>query len=169
MSRSKIVLSTLLLLVVAAGCGYHLYGAGYLNESVTRVAVTVFENATAEGSVGVRFTNALIQEITSKTNTQVVADADRVLSGTVKSITLSDLSRSSATTVTARRVTAVVDVKLTDVNKDILWSVKGFSASETYSVVPAYNGMDEANKHAAVDAIAQRMAERLVNQMTNNF
>ncbi len=160
-----------MVVVVVAGCGYHLSKAGYVNGNLTRVAVTLFDNNTAEGTAGVCFTNELIREITAKTGTQVVDDADHVIAGTVTSITISDLSRSSVTTVMARQVTAMVDVKLTDANGDILWAVTGCSANETYSVASraSDNGVDEASKRAAVNRIAQRVAERLVNQMTLNF
>lgn len=158
------------MVVAAAGCGYRLAGGGYLNEGVTRVAVAVFENKSAESRAGVSFTNELIREITEKSDTQVVdaSGATRVIEGTITSITFSTLSRASTETVTERRVTAVVDVKLTGPDGDILWSVKGFSANESYTVA-ADTVNDEANKREAVDKIAERMAERLVSQMMSNF
>lgn len=162
----------IVLMVAAAGCGYHLAGGGYLNGTVTRVSVSVFENKSSETRAGISFTNELIQEITQKTDTQVVDGAARVVSGTVKAITFSTLSRSSSTSVTERKVTAVVDVKLTGPEGDILWSVKDFSATESYTVSDSESEgtvEDEASKREAVDTIAQRVAERLVSRMTSNF
>jgi len=162
------------MVVAAAGCGYRLAGGGYLNETVTRVSVAVFENNSSESRAGISFTNELIREITEKTDTEVVdgARATQVIAGTIKAITFSSLSRSSTTSVAERRVTAVVDVKLTGPEGGILWSVKGFSATESYTVSGSTSTgtiIDEASKRQAVDTIAQRVAERLVSRMTNNF
>ncbi|WDP88881.1 MAG: hypothetical protein HUN04_03670 [Desulfobacter sp.] len=168
MKTLKLGIAVLLIMVVAAGCGYRLAGGGYVNENVTRVTVGVFENRSSEPGAGVSFTNELIREITSKTDTRVVDEAGRKIAGTVKSITFATLSRSSSTSVTERRVTAVVDVKLIDAEGEILWSVKDFSAQESYDV--SDNSVeDEADKRQAVETIAQRVAERLVSRMTSNF
>lgn len=170
MKQLKWVIAGLLMVVAGAGCGYHLAGGGYLNGTVTRVAVDVFENNSSEPRAGVSFTNELIQEIGVKSDTQVVdgVKAGRLITGTVKSITFSALSRSSSTEVTERQVTAVVDVKLTDAQGDILWSVKDFSARESYTTNDDSED-DDANKGEALDTIANRVAERLVSRMMNNF
>ena len=155
---------------VAAGCGYRLSGGGYLNENVTRVAVNVFENNSSESRAAISFTNELVEEITQKSDTEVVdmERATRVIKGTIKSITFSTLSRSSTETVTERRVTAVVDVILTGADGEILWSAVDFSAKESYTVATDTVD-DEANKSEAVDTIAERVAERLVSRLLSNF
>jgi len=112
----------------------------------------------------------LIREITAKTDTIVVAagNATRKISGTVQSITFSTLSRSSSEDITERQVNAKVSVVLTGAGGKILWSVKNFSAIESYEVSNSTVD-DDANKREAVDLIAERVAERLVSQMTNDF
>ena len=156
--------------VTAAGCGYKLSGGGYIAETVTRVAVDVFENNSSESRAGITFTNELIREITAKSDTQIVdqGKSTRLITGTVKSITFSTLSRSSTEDVTERRVTAVVDVKLTGPDGEILWSVKDFSAKESYTTSDDTVD-DEANKSDAIDTIAERVAEQLVSRMLSNF
>lgn len=161
-------------LMTGPGCGYRLEGGGFINNDVTRVSVAIFENKTTESRAGISFTNELIREITAKTNTIVVEadNATRKISGTVQSITFSTLSRSSSENVTEREVKAKVDVVLTGAGGKILWSVKNFSATESYQVSDKVSGItvdDEANKREAVDLIAERVAERLVSQMTNDF
>ncbi|MCG8632875.1 MAG: LPS assembly lipoprotein LptE [Desulfobacterales bacterium] len=157
-------------MAVVAGCGYKLAGGGYLNEDVARVAVAVFENNSSESRAGISFTNELVTEITQKSDTEVVdqSKTTRVITGTIRSITFSTLSRSSTEDVTERQVTAVVDVKLSGPDGEILWSVSGFSAKESYTVSDDTVD-DEANKSDAVDTIAERVAERLVSQMLSNF
>ncbi len=153
-----------------AGCGYHLEGGGYINEDVTRVSVAVFENKSSETSAGMSFTNQLIQKIQAKTDTTVVDSdkATRKITGTVNAITFSTLSRSSSETVVERQVKAFIDVQLIGADGEILWSVKNFSSTESYSVDESMVN-DEANKREAVEKIALRSAERLVSQMTSNF
>lgn len=159
-----------LLAVLAAGCGYHLEGGGYINEDVTRVSVTVFENKSSETRAGMSFTNQLIQEIQAKTDTTVVDSdpATRKITGTINAITFSTLSRSSSETVVERQVRALIDVQLIGLDGEILWSVKNFSSTESYSV-DEDTVNDDANKREAVEKIALRSAERLVSQMTSNF
>lgn len=167
-------LVTASVLMIGQGCGYRLEGGGFINNDVTRVSVAIFENKSTESRAGVSFTNELIREITAKTDT-IVVDADnatRKITGTVRSVTFSALSRSSSENVTEREVTAKVDVVLTGAQGKILWSVKNFLATESYQVSDKVSGIavdDEANKREAVDLIAERVAERLVSLMTNDF
>ena len=157
-----------LLLMVGAGCGYHLEGGGYLKDNTSRVSVAVFENKTAQARAGVVFTNELIREIQEKTDTRVADNALRQIHGVVRAITFSNISRTSSTQVLQREVTAVMDVKLVDADGKILWSVRGFSAKESYDVQGDVAD-DQSSIDTAVDEIAQRSAERLVSQMTANF
>jgi outer membrane lipopolysaccharide assembly protein LptE/RlpB len=159
-----------LLVVLAFGCGYHLEGGGDINEGVTLVAVDVFENKSSEARAGMSFTNQLIQEIQTKTDTAVVDidKATRKITGTVNAVTFSALSRVSTETVVERKVTALVDVQLTGPDGEILWSVKNLSSTESYSV-DAGSVDDEANKQVALEKIALRSAERVVSMMMSNF
>ncbi len=164
----QIIIIALALVFSAAGCGYKLAGGGYLNKDVSRVAVGVFENNSSEARAGMSFTNELVREIQSRTDTTVTDTAARKISGIIKAITYSTLSRTSTETVDERQVTAVVDVKITDADGKIIWSVKDFTATESYTTSSSVVD-DESNKRQAVEAIATRMAERLVSRMTSNF
>jgi len=75
-------------------CGYQFEGGGYINKDVTRVAVKVLGNKSAETGADVIFTNALVREILQKTDTKVVdeATANAVIEGTIKSVSFSSLS-----------------------------------------------------------------------------
>ena len=157
-------------MMIGPGCGYRLAGGGFVYNDVARVSVAIFENKSTESRAGISFTNERIREITAKTDTIIVdaGNATRKISGTVQSITFSTLSRSSSEDVTERQVNAKVDVVLTGAGGKILWSVKNFSANESYEVSSSTVD-DDANKREAVDLIAERVAERLVSQMTNDF
>jgi outer membrane lipopolysaccharide assembly protein LptE/RlpB len=158
------------LIAMVTACGYHLEGGGYINQDVTRVAVLVFENKSSETRAGMSFTNNLIQEIQTKTDT-VVVDLDkttRKIVGVINSITFSALARTNIETVVERQVTAVVDIKLVEPDGDIILSVKNMTATESYQV-DSDKVNDTASKQAAVDKIALRTAEKVVSQMMNDF
>jgi outer membrane lipopolysaccharide assembly protein LptE/RlpB len=157
-------------LLVLSACGYRLEGGGPVHPGVTRVGVEVFTNRTAQTHAGIDFTNELIREIQDRTDTTVVdpANAAYLIKGKITSITFATLSRSSTETVTERRVNAVVDVELLSPDKKVIWSVNNFSAVESFTV-GSDNIDDESNIRDALEIIAQRMAERLVSQMSANF
>lgn len=155
---------------VLASCGYHFEGGGYLKTDITRISVHVLENKSSETGAGMAFTNALISEILLKTDTQVVdaAAASAKIEGTVNSITFATLSRSTTESVLERRVYASVDLKLIDRQGQVVWSVKNFTADEDYTV-SGDQVADDSRIKAAVEKIADRMAEKLTSSMLNNF
>nr|WP_319492106.1 LPS assembly lipoprotein LptE [uncultured Desulfobacter sp.] len=168
--KKNIVWLTVVSLLFGAGCGYRLVGGGYIKNDITRVSVAIFENNSTESRAGIAFTNELIREITAKTDSIVVDAGNAIhnISGTVQSITFSTLSRSSSEDVTERQVNATVDVVLTGAEGKIIWSVKNFSASESYNV-SSRSANDEAGKREAINLIAERVAESLVARMLDDF
>lgn len=168
--KQVICLFCCLAVFMAASCGYHFEGGGYLNETVVKVAVMVFENNSAEDDVELLFTNALVQEIVQKSDTVVVdtEQADSVLKGSVKAITFKTVSRSTAESVVERRITAKVDLQLIDKDGEIIWSVQDFITYDEYQVSDDQLE-DESNKHTKIADIAERSAEKLVSKLLTNF
>lgn len=168
MQIKKVLFCAVLLL--AASCGYRFEGGGYIQNDIVEVAVNVFENKSSETGAGIVFTNALVREILTKTNTKIGDDPSvtAVLKGRINTITFSILSRSSTESVTERRVTASVDVWLVDQEGEEVWRVDDFNVDETYTV-SADKVTDEFNKQSAVEQISTRMAEKLVSRLLTNF
>lgn len=160
----------LCLIVFLAACGYQFEGGGFINQNLKRVAVKPLENESSETGAGVVFTNALIREILTKTQTRVVDEstADAVFMGKIKAITFDTLSRTTAETVKEKRVQAIVSLKLVDKNGKVLWSVKDFVTDEEYAV-NANQITDESNKRLAVNKIADRVAEKIVSKTQIDF
>ena len=156
--------------VLFVSCGYHFEKGGYINSVVTDVAVFVLDNKSSESGAGILFTNALIQEVLERTDTKVVdkSKATAFIKGSVNSIIFSTLSRSTTESVTERRVSAVIDLKLINKDGELIWSVKNFSSHENYTVSEG-EITDEVNKRAAIDKIAQRTAEKLINTLQTDF
>ncbi|MDA3917012.1 MAG: LPS assembly lipoprotein LptE [Deltaproteobacteria bacterium] len=169
MQNLKLILSVLLL--VLTSCGYKLAGGGYLNSDVTHVAVEMMEDKSQATGAGVIFTNALIKEISEKTDTKIVDDTTKaiaILKGRINSITFATLSRSTTESVVERRISASVDMQLVDQGGQIIWSVKNFVSKEEYKVSDDKN-TDDSNKIDAVVKISIRNAEKLVTRMVNRF
>ena len=166
----KICLAGVIAGLLMCACGYRFEGGGYLKKEVRTVSVAVFENLSAEDMADLTFTNELVQEIVDKSDTRVVDGdrADAVIYGTIRSISFATLSRSSTESVLERRISAVLDVRMLDREKSVIWSVKDFSVHEE-SEVSDGQLEDESNKSAALEKIAQRSAEKLVSRMLTNF
>jgi outer membrane lipopolysaccharide assembly protein LptE/RlpB len=171
MKNSKWILSVCLFAVTFfVSCGYQFEGGGYIKNDVTIVAVKVLENKSSETGAGLTFTNALVREILQNTDTKVGDEsrATAVLKGTITAIKFITLSRSTTESVIERRVSAIVDLKLTNNNGEVIWSVKNFTSHEEYTVSED-KIIDESNKREAVDKIAKRNAEKLVSRMLIDF
>ncbi|MCP4671911.1 MAG: hypothetical protein GY857_11470 [Desulfobacula sp.] len=168
MKKLKFILS--IFLFALASCGYQFVGGGYINKDVTQAAVEIMENKSSETGAGIVFANDLIKEIMETSDTKIVdkAQADAVLKGRINSITFATLSRSTTESVVERRITANIDMRLLDKEGKIVWAVKGLTSQEEYKVSED-KLTDESNKRDAVEKISQRMAEKLVNRMLNNF
>ena len=158
------------IVVFLVSCGYQFEGGGYINKDVRSVAVKVLKNQTSETGAGIAFTNALIQEIIQKTDTKIVDQSRAAVSfeGTIKEITFGTLSRTTTQTVLERRIAAKIDLKMINKDGEVVWSALDFSSYEDYTV--SQNQItDEGNKKAAVDKIAIRIAEKLINKLMSNF
>ncbi len=161
----------LLVLTFFASCGYQFEGGGYIKDNVMHIAVQVLENKSSETGAGITFTNALIQEIIQNTDTKVVneSSATAVLEGTISAITFRTAARSSTESVIDRKVSSIVDLKLTNKEDgEVIWSVKSFVTYEVYAVSEDKVN-DEVSKKEAVNKIAIRNAEKLISQMLTNF
>ncbi|MBI9090347.1 MAG: hypothetical protein JEZ12_14110 [Desulfobacterium sp.] len=156
--------------MVVAGCGYRLSGGGPLPGSVTRVAVAMFENRSFETGAEAVFTSALMTELVRSSDARVVdrGEADAVILSTIRSITIGELTRTADDAVVERRVSAVLDLDMVGKDGETIWSVRNFSESEVYTV-SSENASDEAAKREAVQEIADRVAERIISKMRDNF
>ncbi|ACN15810.1 hypothetical protein HRM2_27180 [Desulforapulum autotrophicum HRM2] len=171
MMNDRFVIRGLLALVfILSGCGYTLSNGGTLPGKVTRVAVTMFENQSFESGAETTFTSSLMKELLQKSSAMVVErnGADAVITGTIRSITIAAFTRTADDEVVERQVSAVIDLDMVDANGETLWSVHNFSAKEVFTVT-SFNLLDEAAKAEAIERIATRVSERIVDQMRDGF
>ena len=160
----------LLVLIPGWGCGYRIQGTASLPGGIKTVQVNLFENLSSESGAENIFTNAFINELLTKTNVRVLNSptAGGVINAIIRSISVGDLTRSSDDTVLQGRVTAILDLIMTDADGVELWSVKGYAGNEIYTASSS-NVTDEAAQQEAVVQIALRLSEKLVSAMGDQW
>lgn len=160
----------IIVLLVNSGCGYRFSGGGSLPGKIRNVRVAILDNRTTETGLENLVTNDLIYEFTRSGKARVTDsdNADATLSGTIRYLRIASVAHSSSSTAVERRVTVGVDLKLADTAGTVIWSIKDFSANETYDV--ASSKLDtEQNKQQALIQLSKRLAERVYNRMTEDF
>ncbi|MEA1968310.1 MAG: LPS assembly lipoprotein LptE [Thermodesulfobacteriota bacterium] len=160
----------LLFLFLACSCGYRFSGAGALPGSVTKVYVEMFENRSFETGAETLFTNAFISELLRQTDADVVdkESAQAFIFGTIRSINIGALTRTHEDLILERRVTALFDLKMTTRAGKVLFAVNGFSEDDEYRVSKT-DTSSAASEKGAVEKIAERISEKLVSRLKDNF
>ncbi len=156
--------------LIISACGYRFAGGGDLPSGVRSIFIKILENRTGETGVENVFTNDLIYEFTR--NRKIVltnsVEADAILTGVIKSMRIRTISRKGSHTPLERRVQVAVDLKLTDPDGSVIWSAKGVSTNEAYSVAPDKH-VTEQNRRVAIAALSKRLAEKIYNRLTDDF
>ena len=160
------------LMALFFGCGYHFSGSGSLPAGVTRVFIAMLENRSAETGVESLFTNDLIYEFTRNRKESLVQErssADGILTGTIASLAVNNISRSSVSTATERRVTGTLKLRLESPEGRILWASGNIVERQAYTVVDGNKTATDQNKSDAIAVLSSRLAESAFNRMTDDF
>ncbi len=160
----------LLLWSFCSNCGYSFTGSGYLPAGVKTVFITILKNNTSETGIENIFTNDLIYEFTRNRKGALAGrdEADALLQGSIKSMSVETISHIGADTSLERRVTIAVSLKLTDQEGKIIWSAEDVSAKEAYSVA-SDKITTEHNRRDAISVLSKRVAEKVYNRLTDDF
>jgi len=160
----------LVVFVAVAACGYQLKGAGLSPpEGVRTISVTVLENRTSESGIETFFTSDLAYEFTRSKVLRVVDKdtADAVLSGTVESMGVETISHTASYGSGERRVTITLNLTLMSRDGRVLWSDTAISDQEAFEVFGKL--VTEKNRRAAIEAISERLAEKVHNRILQDF
>ena len=170
--KSTITWLSTFFIITFVGCGYRFTGSGTFPDGVNHVFVEVLENQSSESGIETTITSNMINEFTLREKETFVGDmseADAILSGTVSRIAFYTISAKGKDSARERRVTVVVNLKLTDKEGgSVLWAANGLSDNEAYEVVDDKN-TTERNKRVAIGRASRRIAERALNRLTDNF
>ena len=151
------------------GCGYRFAGGGRLPFDIQGVYVDIFQNRTAETGAEVLFANDMSYELSR--NGYAITDrekADAILSGEITSVSISTASRRGQITSLERRVTASVNMRITDKNGKELQNLQGISQSEVFHVT-SESSTDDYSKRLMLERISRRIAEEAYARMTDEF
>jgi len=170
--RAILVAGLVALAVVVAACGYRFRGkTSNLPEDVRSIAVPMFRNHTGEARIESIFTDEVIFQFTRSQILRVVSAgrADAVLYGVITRADVEDVAYTAEETSRQRRITITVDLRLVR-RRDgkVIWQRKDLKQQRTYSVSDD-NTTTEANKQAAIEELAQDMAQTIHDSVLENF
>jgi len=160
----KRALIALALLSAVAGCGYRLEsGSARFTDPSVRMDVPPFANRSATPDAGAVIAAGFREELRRSGFRGTFGDvgANYLVEGTVRDLRSDIFSHGTDRFSIENRLTLVVDVRVVEVVRGgVLW--KGTGLTETASF---YAGTDaqytEANRRAAFEEVARRMAVRM--------
>jgi outer membrane lipopolysaccharide assembly protein LptE/RlpB len=171
LSKSKLKALILLIGVLYTACGYRFAGEGSLPGDTDRLFVKVLENRTQETGVENIVTAALLSELTLRKTDHLASgmdNADIVLSGEVEEVAIATIAARKKDTASERRVTVLVNLKLSQSDGSVVWKAKGFSDNQAY-FVDDNNERTDANRRNAIRILSRRIAEKVVNRLSDDF
>ena len=157
-------------LLACASCGYHTSGkAVRLPQNVRTIYVPTFNNTTHAFRVEQVLTAAVVQELRSRTNFQVVLTsndpADATLKGTVTSVGTYPLTYNSQTGQPASSMLQVaMKVSLIDRDGKVLWANPAYSFHNQYEL-----SQDPASFFEEESPALQRLAHDFAQEMVSNI
>ena len=152
-------------------CGYRFADQQGFPGDTHRLFVKVFQNLTQETGVENIVTAALLSELTLRKTDALVGSldhADAVLSGMVEEVSIATIATKKRDTASERRVAVTVSVKLTKQAGGVVWAEKGFSDNEAYLIDDNPEQTDQ-NRRDAIRLLSRRIAEKVVNRLSDNF
>lgn len=170
MSKRLTTAAAILMAAWIAGCGYKFSGGGPMPGNVKRIHVATMENRTTEVGAETIFTNDLIYEMTRSGRVDVTdpQGAEATLRGTIRSISVANIARSTARTAVERRVTVVMEFKLVARDGRVMRHITDLSDDEAFSVAGDRQANDLRRRNALTE-ISKRMAESVYQRLTEDF
>jgi outer membrane lipopolysaccharide assembly protein LptE/RlpB len=168
------VLSTGLVLLLSASCGYHTLGhASQLPENVKTLAVPAFKNETMTYRVEQMLTASVVREFMLRTHYRILNDAsddaDATLHGTVLSTVASPMAYDT-TTGRAASILVVVSMKvvLSDRQGKVLYQNPSYVFREQYEVSQDLTSFFEEDS-PAFRRLSQDFARTLVSNILEDY
>lgn len=162
------------LLLVSASCGYHTSGkAVRLPQNVRSIYVPAFTNNTHAFKVEQVLSSAVVQELRSRTNFQVVVTdkqpTDATLNGTVTYVGTYPLTYDSQTGKASSSMLQIgMKVSLVDRNGKVLWENQNYLFRSQYELSQDASSFFE-EEAPAVQRIAHDFAQDMVNNIVEAY
>ena len=171
MNKSEYSVIIILIAVLSGACGYRFAGQGGFPGDSDRLFVKVLENRTQETGVENSVTAALLSELTLRKTDGLasgIVHADVVLSGVVEEVAIKTISTRGKDVANERRVTVTVELELKKQDGSVIWAANRFSDDEGY-IVDANEERTDQNRRDAIRLLSQRIAEKVVNRLSDDF
>jgi outer membrane lipopolysaccharide assembly protein LptE/RlpB len=171
LKRSRVCVIIILIAMLSGACGYRFGGQEGFPGGTHRLFVNVFKNLTQETGVENTVTAALLSELTLRKTDELASSmdtADVVLNGVVEEVTIATIAAKKKDTASERRVTVTLNVELAKLDGGVVWASKGISDNQGYRVDNNPEQTDQ-NRRDAIRLLSQRMAEKIVNRLSDNF
>jgi hypothetical protein len=160
----KRALIALALLSAVAGCGYRLEsGSARFTDPSVRMNVSPFANRSTTPDAGAVIAASFREELRRSGFRGTFGDvgANYLVEGTVRDLRSDIFSHGTDRFSIENRLTLVVDVRVVEVVRGgVLWKEAGLTETASF-----YSGTDaqytEANRRAAFEEVARRMAVRM--------
>jgi outer membrane lipopolysaccharide assembly protein LptE/RlpB len=155
-----------LLLLLTTACGYHTGGTAVrLPSDLHTIYVPAFDNRSQTYRIGQIFTEAVIQELRSRTNYRIVTTDDRTaeatLVGSISNVYNAPLTYDSVTgAITSSIVVINLSASLTTREGKVLWSNPNFLYREQYQ---------ETNNTASFFEEAAPAVQRVANSFSKTL
>ena len=162
----------LILLLLLAGCGYHVPDAGdeWAGGTARRLYVDLFENKTSEPYLENYITDAIVEELSRSrliALTEDPAAAELHLVGSVDSFSSRALAYSSADRISTYRATMSITARLVrDGSDQVLWQQRQ-SRSEDYDAF-LNKSLQLEGQRLAAQQVAKRLAEDVYAELLIN-
>jgi hypothetical protein len=158
------ILIALALLSAASGCGYRLEsGTARFKDPSVRMDVSPFANRSATPDAGAVVAARLREELRRSGFRGTFGDIgpNYLIEGRVREVRTDLFSHGADRFSLENRLTLVVDIRVVEVVRGgVIWKESGLSETASY-----FSGADaqytEANRRAAFEEVARRMAVRL--------
>jgi hypothetical protein len=161
-------------LLLVGGCDYHTVGAAaHLPLGVHTLAIPAFRNSTQSYQTEAVFTQAVIQEFTSRTSLRIVAgddaDADATLHGAIVNFSIIPLTYDNTTGQTSSYlVTIVTRLTLTDRQGKVIWQNPSYTFRQQYEQTQDLASFIQEDS-AATRRLAKEFASAAVADILESF
>jgi hypothetical protein len=162
----------ILIVLLFAGCGYHLEGSGErIDPTLRTVFVDTFTNRTSEAHteniIRTAFINRIVQEGRFKL-ARSRGEADIICRGAIRSLQAAPLSYKVTNLAAEDRLTITLEVFFEERESGrIIWSDRAFIGTGDYPISTV--GVTEASRKNALIKLANDTAERAYRLMMSGF
>lgn len=171
LKRHRLGVIIIIIAALSGACGYRFAAQKGFPGGTHGLFVSVFQNRTQETGVENIVTAAFLSELTLRKTDELAGSMDNaevVLSGVVEEVAIGTIATKKKDTASERRVTVTLSVALTKRQGSVVWAAKGISDNEGYRVDNNPEQTDQ-NRRNAIALLSRRIAEKVVNRLSDNF